>query len=55
MSGLIWVETVCKRYQQTTVAAKDLIGLCYVKANVRRYFQRSIIQYIHAKQFPQEN
>ena len=24
LSGVIWVQTVCKDYQQTTVAGKDL-------------------------------
>ena len=29
MSGLIWVQTVCKSYQQTTLVGKELNnGIC---------------------------
>ena len=28
LSGLIWVQTVCKSYQQTTLVGKDLSHTC---------------------------
>ena len=31
LSGLIWVHTICKGYQETTLGGKELIGLCSTK------------------------
>ena len=37
--GLIWVQTVCKSYQQTTPAGKELTYCCFVRGILtRKYF-----------------
>ena len=30
LSGLIWIQTVCKGYQQTTVLGKEIIVKCFI-------------------------
>ena len=43
MSGLIWIQTVCKGYQQVTSAAKDL------KSNTNTCIRKNIVNYIQTK------
>ena len=33
LSGLIWIQTVCKRYQQMTLVGNELKGLKRVSSN----------------------
>ena len=35
LSGLVWVQTVCKSYQQTTLGDKELNALAQLSSGVR--------------------
>ena len=32
LSGLIWIQSVCKGYQNIKLAGKDLKGVCAIQA-----------------------
>ena len=37
VSGLIWVQTVCKGYQQTALVGKDIIGCINTLSKVKQH------------------
>ena len=43
MSGLIWVQTVCKGYQQMTLVGKELMHLLYFSDGENNFFTAASI------------